>query len=398
MQGSQKAALLQQIMRVYTNESYIKRRAKIGVIASWLGLAVLAASLFITLQSSPGVFLRYANDPQDLTRMVSGNNNAIGYLNFNDLQQTTNPVTVLPVDGVTPTAETIAAGTYPVADANGAVAVIASAGNPWIGTDGISMAELAQIFATENGEWMDIRASWPNSKINRLTLRKEASSAYDTFVSKVMTPVFGERGETVMLGTINPNYRTMVALSFGGLLIGFIAAQIGGYMKRRFGTSPRPDEQLAKELKGLDDRYTLYSWQLPADYALLGPNGVYAFALREHANQVINEGKRWKHKGSALRFLLAFSNEGIGNPSSDAQLDASKLQDFIKKNLPDTDIEVQPVALFINPDVKLDVKAPVVPVLKADQLKGFLKQRGKELHLNTSTLQQLQTLFEQTKR
>ncbi len=385
-------------MRVNTNEPYIKRRAKIGVITSWIGLAVLAAALFITLQSSPGVFLRYASNSQDLVRSISGNNNAIGYLNFNDLQQATNPVTVLPVDGVTPTAETIAAGTYPVADANGAVAIITSAQNPWVGTNGVSMAELAQLFSTENGTWKEIRDNWPNSKINRLTLRKDASSAYDTFVSKVMTPVFGERGETVMLGTINPDYRTMVALSFGGLLIGFIAAQIGGYMKRRFGTSPRPDERLAKELKGLDDRYTLYSWQLPADYALLGPNGVYAFALREHGGQVTNEGKRWKHKGGALRFLLAFSNEGIGNPSSDAEVDATKLQDFIKKNLPESDVEVQPVALFINPDVKLDIKAPAVPVLKADQLKGYLKQRGKEAHLNTSTLQQLQTLFEQAKR
>ncbi len=50
-------------MRIYTNDPYIKRRAKIGQYVSWAGLAVLALGLFITIRTSPGVFMRFSNDP-----------------------------------------------------------------------------------------------------------------------------------------------------------------------------------------------------------------------------------------------------------------------------------------------------------------------------------------------
>lgn len=41
-------------MRIYTNDKYIKRRAKVGQYVSWAGLAVLALGLFITIRTSPG--------------------------------------------------------------------------------------------------------------------------------------------------------------------------------------------------------------------------------------------------------------------------------------------------------------------------------------------------------
>lgn len=109
---------------------------------------------------------------------------------------------------------------------------------------------------------------------------------------------------------------------------------------------------------------------------------------------VTNERNKWKHKGSKLNILLAFSNEGIGNPSLDAESDAAKLQKFIAQRQPDIDLEVQPLALFINPQVKLDLKSPSVPAVKPDQLKTLLRQRAKENKLDAATLQQLQTLFE----
>jgi hypothetical protein len=133
---------------------------------------------------------------------------------------------------------------------------------------------------------------------------------------------------------------------------------------------------------------------LPAAYVFLGPTGVYAFALREQGGQVINERDKWKHKGSKLGFLLAFSNEGIGNPTLDAQNDAAKTQKYIAEHLPDVQVEVQPLALFINPQVKLDLKSPAIPAVKPDQLKTLLRSRTKDNKLDAATLQQLQALFE----
>lgn len=382
------------IMRVYTNDPYIKRRARIGQIVSWGGLAVLALGLFITVRTSPGVFLRFSNDPPALTREVSRNRNAIAFLDFAALALAENPVRLLAVDGVTPSEETIASGEYPLVNASNAVAVIVNPQNTWIPESGVSQAELAQLFSSENSRWLDVTAGWPNGVMARLSLPQAGNPAFAIMVDQVMEPVFGARAEEVLIGTVNPNYSRMVLVSFLCLGLGFIAAQIGSYNQRRFNRPPRPDERLAKELKGFDDRYSLFSWMLPAAYVFLGPTGVYAFALREQGGLVSNERDKWKHKGSKFGFLLAFSNEGIGNPTLDAQNDAAKMQKYIDQHLPDVEVEVQPLALFINPNVKLELKSPAIPAVKPDQLKTLLRQRTKDKKLDPATLQQLQTLFE----
>ncbi len=380
-------------MRIYTNDKYIKRRAKIGQYVSWAGLAVLALGLFITIRTSPGVFLRISNNPQDLARDVSRNRNAIGFMGFDQMALVDSQVRLLAIDGVAPSEESIASATYPLSDQSGAVVVLVSPQNTWVG-DGVSMAVLAQLFSTENNRWVDVNPAWPAQAMVRLSLPEEGNPAFATFLNVVMEPVFGANAQQALEGTVNPNYSQMVLMSFACLGLGFIASQIGGYNQRRFNRSPRPDERLAKELKGFDDRYSLFAWMLPAAYVFLGPTGVYTFALREQAGLVTNNQDKWKHKGARLDFLLAFSNEGVGSPSLDAQSDAAKMQKYIAQHLPDLAVEVQPMALFINPQVKLDLKNPTVPVVKPDQLKTLLRQRTKDSRLDPAVLQQLQTLFE----
>lgn len=354
---------------------------------------MLALGLFITIRTSPGVFLRFSNDPTALTREVSRNRNALGFMGFEELALAENPVRVLAIDGVAPSEETIAAGTYPLTGQGGPVVVFVNPQNTWVG-EGVSMAVLAQLFSTENSRWVDVESGWPGQAMVRLSLPQENNADFATFQSVVMEPVFGANAEQVLVGTVNPNYSRMVLLSFACLGLGFIAAQIGNYNQRRFNRPPRPDERLAKELKGFDDRYSLFAWMLPAAYVFLGPTGVYAFALREQGGLVTNERDKWKHKGSRLNFLLAFSNEGIGSPTLDAQNDAAKMEKFIAQHLPDVAVEVQPMALFINPQVKLELKSPSIPAVKPDQLKTLLRQRTKDNRLDAATLQQLQTLFE----
>jgi hypothetical protein len=193
-----------------------------------------------------------------------------------------------------------------------------------------------------------------------------------------------------------PNYQLWILGSFGCLILGFIAAQVGGYNMRRFGRSPRPDERLAKELKGFDDRYTLYSWMLPAPYVFAGPSGIYTFAVREQGGKVSNVGDRWKQPFSIGRFLTAFGQEGLGNPTVDAAGDAKKMQAYLDKHLPGEHLEVQPIILFLNPGVDLDLNNPAVPVVMTKSLKGLLRQRSKEKRVSNDTLQALEQLFQST--
>lgn len=189
------------------------------------------------------------------------------------------------------------------------------------------------------------------------------------------------------------SYQITLLGSFACLIAGFILANIGSYNMRRFGRSPRPDERLAKELKGFDDRYVLFTWTLPAAYVFLGPSGVYTFALREQGGKVSNTGNRWKQSGGALRFLAAFSGESIGNPTSDAMEDAAKVQKYLETHVPEATVEVQPLALFTNPNVQLQLANPSIPVVQSKGLKALLRQRSKDFRLDNATLQQIEAAF-----
>lgn len=189
------------------------------------------------------------------------------------------------------------------------------------------------------------------------------------------------------------SYQITLLGSFLCLIVGFIMANVGSYNMRRFGRSPRPDERLARELKGFDDRYVLFSWTSPAAYVFLGPSGIYTFALREQAGKVSNTGNRWKQSGGFLRVLAAFSGEAIGNPTADAIEDAGKVQKFLETHLPDASLEVQPLALFTNPNVQLQLNNPAIPVVQSKGLKALLRQRSKDNRLDNATLQQIEAAF-----
>ena len=62
--------------------------------------------------------------------------------------------------------------------------------------------------------------------------------------------------------------------TLGLLVIGVIASQYGIVQAFRYARKPRPDEELATALKGLDDRFRLYNFILPADHVLLTPRGL----------------------------------------------------------------------------------------------------------------------------
>ncbi len=194
----------------------------------------------------------------------------------------------------------------------------------------------------------------------------------------------------------DPNSNIWLMVSFGCLIIGFIAANIGGYNMRRFGRSPRPDERLAKALKGFDDRYMLFSWMLPAAYVFAGPSGIYAFSVRDQGGKVSNFGGRWKQPFSLGRLLLAFGQEGLGNPTMESREEAQKMQKYLAAHMPEFDVTVQPMVLFIHPQVELELQNPEVPVVTPKGLKSVLRQRAKQTRLPAADLEAIEKLFTST--
>jgi hypothetical protein len=196
-----------------------------------------------------------------------------------------------------------------------------------------------------------------------------------------------------MIASFRPN---TVWLSLIALVAGFVLAQYGNYNLRRWGRSPRPDQILEESLKGFDDKYHYYAWSLAAPYVLLTPHGLYSFITRDQNGEVTVNGANWKTKFSLGRALLMFSQEGLGNPTQEAQAHAAKLQDWIRAKLPDVPVSVQPAIVFIDPRAQLQVNEPVVPVLDPKSIKKWLRGAGKGEFFKGADFRALESLLDET--
>ena len=195
-----------------------------------------------------------------------------------------------------------------------------------------------------------------------------------------------------MFASLRQQYMWM---SLVALILGFALAQVGSYNLRRWSRSPRPDQVLEAGLKGFDDRYHLYSWTLPAPFVLLGPQGIYSVNTKDHTGKITVTGSRWSTKATLARLLLLFGQEGLGNPSAEAQAQAAKLSDWIKTRLPNVSAAVQPVVVFIDERADLQINEPTVPVLDAKAMKKWLRGGGKGETLKPADLKALEALFDE---
>ena len=217
-----------------------------------------------------------------------------------------------------------------------------------------------------------------------------------SFVPSFYPP--GTTPESAMGQFIQANWAT---LSFGALPLGFIAASVGSYFVTRYsrrrwqGTKifARPDEVLERSLKGFDDKYGLYVFALPVGYVLSTPFGLVTIALRSDKGRVNVNGDKWREGWGLSRLLTLFAREGIGHPPTELAEQARKMRAYFAKapesetgglNLAETPIEG--VVLFLNPQTLLNAENPSVPVLRADQLKEYLRKRVREVKPNPALI------------
>ncbi len=204
--------------------------------------------------------------------------------------------------------------------------------------------------------------------------------------------LIGGMAITLQVRPDNPRYGLWVSVALGALLVGFVAAQIGNYNLRHFARHPRPDEQVDKALKGLDDKYAIYHWLLPADHVLLGPGGLFVIVVRDTKDPVIAHGTKWRQPFKFTRVLGLFGQEGLGDPVGEALDQTERLRRWLQKTDPDFVVDITPLVFFTNA-IPLTREQPDVPPVLPKELKKFIRTRAKEARLSEEMYRRLRDLF-----
>jgi hypothetical protein len=184
-----------------------------------------------------------------------------------------------------------------------------------------------------------------------------------------------------------------LALSFLALIGGFVLSQVGLYYANRFGRPERPDQVLAKSLKGFDDRYNLFQYTSPAGNVLVTPSACLVFTVKMQRGPIRYQNGKWKHSRGFRSILLWLGSDSLGNPSKEAELDADTMRRYVAKKLPGVEIPIQPVILFGNPTAEVDASGSPVPAVHYKKLKDWLRGPGKGGTLSAEARDQLIALL-----
>ncbi len=214
---------------------------------------------------------------------------------------------------------------------------------------------------------------------NKLVRRNKKIGNYVTIASLVFLG-------TALYITFTAPSADGLSWSFIFMIIGFLLSQIGIFFGNHWGRSPRPDELLSKELKGLDDKYILYHYITPVSHLLVGPAGIWLLAPFSQGGKIVYqpEKKRWTQKGGNVLswYMRAFAQEGLGRPEQETAHSLADLRKFIEKAGPIEGLPEPQVALvFVNPKAEVEAQDAHIPTLTVTKLKDFLRRKAKETPL-----------------
>jgi len=167
-----------------------------------------------------------------------------------------------------------------------------------------------------------------------------------------------------------------VVLPFVVLLIALIITVISVRLANLWVRVPRPEAVIPESLKGIGKNSVMYSyWHFPARHVLIVPQGVFALHVMYHDGKFSVHNDRWSRKQVGIaRFLSLLRFDSVGEPTTEAKTAAEHVKKLLQ---PITgEIDVQPLIVFIDPKVEVEVGETSVPIVSADggQDNGGIKE------------------------
>lgn len=177
-----------------------------------------------------------------------------------------------------------------------------------------------------------------------------------------------------LLRTVNPS--TILLVEVVVIVLLFLVSRIGFIYANRYLAFNRPEKVLRDNLKGLDRKYALMLFQKPVDYLLIEPGGITVIVPRGQDGRISYKGGKWKYNRSILRAWMG-RDEALGDPTDEA----SEAMALVKKTLaaqdPDLHMPIRAVVVFTHPKVQLDVEPSPIAVIRAEEIKDYLRAAGK---------------------
>ncbi|NLF01525.1 MAG: NERD domain-containing protein [Anaerolineales bacterium] len=168
----------------------------------------------------------------------------------------------------------------------------------------------------------------------------------------------------------------LVWATFLALVVGLVLSVIGGYYAERYAGPLAHHIALPRALKGLNDRYLLAEYILPAEHVLLSPDEVTVFLVKSQPGAVTYADGRWSHHFRGKFFRQIAGMESLGTPHIEAQREAHKFKRWLEKTLPDANVPVQTAIVFVSPKVELQAEGSPVPAFYGKKVKGWLRDSG----------------------
>lgn len=182
---------------------------------------------------------------------------------------------------------------------------------------------------------------------------------------------------------------TMFYITLACLFIGFITSTMGTSMVHRWVKEPRADQILSKILKGLDNKNLLLNYTTNIPHVLITQNKVFALTIKSQKGKITVNKEKWKREFNLSRVFSYFSEEGLGNPTFEAEHNVKTLLKLLQKHIPNLDVSIEPLIIFTDPKAELSITEPTIPILKGSELKAFIRESLKGTSMGSDVRQKL---------
>jgi uncharacterized membrane protein (DUF485 family) len=178
-------------------------------------------------------------------------------------------------------------------------------------------------------------------------------------------------------GWLNPqNFNAQFLISIGILAVIFIFSRVVAYLGNRYLSPLRPAKVIEENLKGMDRKHTLMVYNTPSDYVLIEPGGLSVLIPRTQQGLTSYKNGKWKHGVSIIGAWMG-RDEPLGDPSAQASNELNKINALIQQKLPGLKVPLRAIIVFTHPRSRLDAEPSPTAVIRAEDLKDFLRGAGK---------------------